>query len=74
MPEDGPIAWTAPAGRCRPDRHDGDPLAAEQRQGFLAQSVHAPGTLSAWTGLMVLVGWVVAALAVAAAQLRSRAA
>ncbi len=31
-----------------------------------------PGTLSAWTGLMVLVGWVVAALAVAAAQLRSR--
>ncbi len=35
-------------------------------------SFHVPGTLSAWTGLMVRIGWVVAALAVAAVQLRSR--
>ncbi len=46
-------------------------LPSNAGESFI-KSVHVPGTLSAWTGLLVLVGWVVAALAVAAVQLRRR--
>ena len=46
-------------------------LPSTAGEAFIS-SVHAPGTLAPWTGLVVLMGWVVATLAVAAAQLRRR--
>lgn len=46
-------------------------LPSNAGESFIT-SAHVPDTLSPWTGLWVLIGWVVAALAVAAVQLRRR--
>jgi ABC-2 type transport system permease protein len=40
--------------------------------GSFIQSIHVSGTLAPWTGLLVLVLWVVATLAIAAVSLRRR--
>jgi ABC-2 type transport system permease protein len=46
-------------------------LPSNAGESFI-QSVHVPGALGPWTGLAVLIGWVVAALAVAGVLLRRR--